>query len=98
MEERWRCVAHGPDEGGLVKAHFYRSWTGTERCILTIQTVLGDGGDIKEGEGARIEGIMWEAREREDKGEASEKEIALGVCNWTLGCSLVDEAAAAASS
>lgn len=93
MEERWRCVAHGPDENGLVKVHFYRSWTGYERCVLTIQTVLGDDGDIKDGQGARIVGIMWETREGDDKGEASEKEIALGVCNWTLGCSLVDEEA-----
>lgn len=81
-----------PDEEGLIKVHFWRSWTGHERATVSVQVVLDADETVRRNMDAKIVRIEWETRDEADKGEKSEKEIALQVCNWVLGCALVDDA------
>ncbi|KAK7187243.1 uncharacterized protein CC84DRAFT_1158831 [Paraphaeosphaeria sporulosa] len=79
MEDRWVCVADGPDAHGNTILHAARSWTSEEQVSLTIEAG-------KDDVGPKIGKLTWDISEYDSEQEA--KELAVNICRHILGCEL----------
>ncbi|KAK4179160.1 hypothetical protein QBC36DRAFT_323290 [Triangularia setosa] len=89
-EDKWFIYSDGPDPmTGHVRLHMHRSWSGNKQVELLMDTGLGGYG--KDGKGASIEAITWEADEEKMWKDASAEtymEVAREVCSWVLNVQL----------
>ncbi|KAK0744388.1 hypothetical protein B0T21DRAFT_407497 [Apiosordaria backusii] len=89
-EDKWFIYSDGPDpQTGHVRLHMHRSWSGNKQIELLIDTGLDGYG--KDGGGASIQAITWEADEEKRWKDASAEtymEVAREVCSWVLNVQL----------
>lgn len=84
MEDKWFVYSDGPDEEGVVRVNFYRSWTSFKLAQMEIKL-------FSEGEGGGwVTGLIWESHPDKVNGQdaAGAKEMVAGVCRWVLGVEL----------
>lgn len=81
--DEWFIYSEGPDQGGKLKVHFYRSWTGMK--IAELFVVM----DVK-GEGAgKIVGLKWNGSSETNRMNEKEAKYMIRMsCRWTLGVDL----------
>ena len=87
MEDKWFVYAEGPDDAGVLRVRFFRSWTGFEIAVLVIR-------------GPVVEEIVWESDEERIRmaNERGAKRMVREVCRWVLEVEIGGEEEAEESS
>jgi len=91
MEDKWFIYTDGPDVGGSLVVHMFRSWTGFKNAEVKIKAPLSEEG-VYEEKDWEITELIWESNEEKRRGLTDEgaKTMVKEVLTWVLDVSVLE--------